>query len=164
MRCELYYNKSDRRYIKKVLEPVIPAGASSPEFNIEILEDSSIENPRLVLSTPTNSIQANYMFIPDLARYYYIDEVTLSNGRLIVTASVDVLMSFQQEILATWVVLDRQEAKFNLYLPDNMLPVEVPTNVRTIKFPGSFQAASEFILVLAGSNSSEEPEPELTEG
>lgn len=163
MRCELYYNKSDRRYIKKVLEPVIPAGASSPEFNIEILEDSSIENPRLILSTPTNSIQANYMFIQDLARYYYIDEVTLSNGRLIVTASVDVLMSFQSEILTTWVVLERQESLFNLYLPDNLLPLETPSNVRTIVFPKGFQKNSEFILILAG-NDGNTPEPEPEEG
>ena len=163
MRCELFYNKSDRRYIKKVLEPVIPAGASSPEFNIEILEDSSIENPRLVLSTPTNSIQANYMFIPDLARYYYIDDITLSNGRLIVTASVDVLMSFQQEILSTWVVLERQEDLYNMYLPDNLLPLETPSNIRTIAFPSGFRKNSEFLLIIAGSNTSTEPEPEPTE-
>lgn len=155
MRCELYYNKSDQRYIRKELEQIYPVGSQNPYFDIEIIEDSSVENPTLILSHETNVMQANYIFIPDLGRFYYIEEKTMSNGRLFIKAKVDVLMSFAEEILATWVVLERSEDKYNLYLPDNLLPLETPSNVRTIEFPSGFQEDSEFILILAGSNNSE---------
>ena len=90
-------------------------------------------------------------YVPDLGRFYYIEEKTMSNGRLFIKAKVDVLMSFAEEILNTWVVLERSEKLFNLYLPDNLLPLETPSNVRTIDFPSGFQNDSEFILILAGS-------------
>ena len=151
MRCELFYNKSDQRYIRKELEAIYPVGSQNPYFDIEIIEDSSVENPTLILSHETNVMQANYMFIPDLGRFYYIEEKTMSNGRLFIKAKVDVLMSFAEEILNTMVVLERSEDKFNLYLPDNLLPLETPSNVRTIDFPSGFQENSEFILILAGS-------------
>ena len=158
MRCELFYNKSDKRYIKKVLEPVTPSGASTSAFNIEITEDSSIENPRFIFSAGTNVIEANYMFVPDLARYYYIDEVTMTNGRLYVNASVDVLMSYQEQILNTWAILDRNSNIYDLYLPDNELPLETPSNIRTIEFPGAFNTDTEYILILAGSNDDYNPQ------
>ena len=151
MRCELYYNKSDERYLRKELENIYPVGSQSSYFNIDIIEDSSIENPTFILSTETNIIQANYMFVPDLGRFYYIEEKTMSNGRLYIRAKVDVLMSFANEILSTWVVLERTEHDYNLYLPDNLLPLETSSNVRTIGFDNGFQEASEFVLILAGS-------------
>lgn len=151
MRCELYYNKSDERYLRKEIEPIYPVGSQSSYFNIDIIEDSSIENPTFILSTETNIIQANYMFVPDLGRFYYIEEKTMSNGRIYIRARVDVLMSFSSEILDTQVVLERSEDKYNLYLPDNLLPLETPSNVRTIGFDGGFSKNSEFVLILAGS-------------
>lgn len=112
MLARLYYNKSDKRNLHKNIELI-------NEINIELKQDTSIVHPTLILSNSSGVMGANYIYIPNLNRYYYIDNITASQQRLIVECSVDVLMSFKSEILNCEVVIDRAEHNYNLYLPDD---------------------------------------------
>ena len=38
-------------------------------------DDSSVENPTIVISTGTDITECNYMYIADLHRYYFIREI-----------------------------------------------------------------------------------------
>lgn len=153
MDCILYINNSDSRVFNKKLTPVIPQDADAPEIPINILEDSSIVDPTFILGAATNVMQANYMFVPELGRYYYITDWILGKNRITVKAHVDVLMSFNKPLKEAWVILDRQEKQYNLYLNDAEISVENPNNVRTINFTGGgFQDESEFVLIIAGDN------------
>ena len=114
MIARLYYNKSDKRNLNKDIELI-------NDINIELKQDTSIIHPTLILSNGSGVMGANYIHIPDLHRYYYIDNITASQQRLIIECSVDVLMSNKNEILNCEVVLDRSENNYNLYLPDDNL-------------------------------------------
>lgn len=165
MECILYINNSDARVFNKKLTEVLPQDAETPNIPINILEDSSIVDPYIVLSAPTNIIRANYMFIPDLGRYYYITDWILSKNRIYVKGHVDVLMSFRVAIKEVWAIMERQENNFDLYLNDSMISIENPNDVRTINFPGAFNDTSEFILIVAGDNTGgDEEDPENTGG
>lgn len=123
MRAKLYYNKSDKRYINKELEQIYPHSEGTPPewIYVEFIEPTSIVNPRLILSTETNVLQANYLFLEDFGRYYYINNHTLENGRIIIECKVDVLMSFKTDIMNEKVILDRisvQKDLQNYYLED----------------------------------------------
>ena len=157
MQCTLFYNPADAIVMDKddVLQPIRPIDSETDSFNIEITSDSSVENPTFVLSAPTRVMEANYMYVPDLGRFYYLGEKTMSQGKIIVQAHVDVLNSYKAYISELYVMLNRQERdeNFNLYLQDDMPFIDNPNNVRTIPFDGSFNEASSFLLIIAGSDS-----------
>lgn len=146
MNATIYWNRSDKRYINKTLEKV-------KDIQIQFLEDSSVIDARFKLSTPSNALQGNYIFVPDLARYYYINNYIVSKGYIILECHVDVLMSYKDEILSNDVILDRQQTKIDLYQVDNEYVVEERTCVTTIKFGRGFSDGdANFILCVAGNN------------
>ena len=138
VQAKLFYNKSDKRYLVKELEVVNPSvdeGQTPPEFiDIEILEPCSIKNPRIALSPRTNVLQANYILIPTLARYYYITNPVLDNGRVIVDCKVDVLMSFKDDIMNENVIIDKSNFKHSLYLNDNDMKLYNYSAFQTLEF------------------------------
>lgn len=156
--CELYFNKSDNKVLRKRLEKIYPEDALQSEFPIEITADSSVVNPTFKLASPTNVMEANYMRVKELGRFYYINDKVMTQGYLIISAHVDVLMSYAEEIEKTKVIADRTEYGYNMYLNDNMCPIEQKSNVRTIEFPGGFQEDTEFILIMAGGEAAPDPD------
>lgn len=157
MQCYLFYNPADARVLDKdnVLQPLRPVDSATDYFNIEITSDSSVINPTFILSSPTRVMEANYIYVPDLTRFYFITDKTMSQGKMIITAHVDVLNSFKAAIGELYVMLERQERpeNFNMYLPDEMPMIDNPNNVRTINFPGTFNETSTYVLIIAGSDS-----------
>lgn len=147
MNATLYWNKSDKRYLNKTLEKV-------KDIDIQFIEDSSIVNPRFKYAASTNCIQANYIFVPDLARYYYINNYTVSSGYIILECHVDVLMSYRNEILEENVIIKRSEqwkTRCNLYLDDPEFHLLQYNTSQTIKFPGGFDSnKQEFLLTVVG--------------
>lgn len=153
MDAYLYHNKSDKRRIDKELEQI------GGLIHIEFIDESSNINPILKVDSGLQPFRANYLILADFTRCYYINNYVVCNGYIRLECEVDVLMSFREELLEAPVLLDRSSDKYNLYLPDSMLPIEEPTCVRTIKFADAFTTETNFILVLAGSNSGgDEPE------
>ena len=153
MYCTLYYNHSDNTELFKEIDAIFPQDADHPEIPIHILQESNVVDPTFQMSAATNIMNANYMYVPNLARFYFINEYKMKNGYLEITAHVDVLMSYNQQISNMYVMLDRQEqqSNFNLYLPDSMPLIDNPDNIRTIPFGGIFNETSDFLLILAGS-------------
>lgn len=155
--CELFYNASDNKVLHKTLTPILPVESEVSEFPVDITSDSSVVNPTFILSKYTNVMDANYMRVKELGRCYYINDIVMSQGVLIISAHVDVLMSFSKEIEATKIIVDRAEYNYNMYLNDDRCPVEQMTNVRTIKFPKGFNEDTEFILIMAGGEAAPDP-------
>ena len=64
----------------------------------------------------------NYVYIPSLLRYYFIDSITLvNNGIWDLNLKVDVLMSFKSQILQQSAYIRRNENEFNNDLIDTEL-------------------------------------------
>lgn len=150
MDATLYYNKSDKRYMNKVLEAITYDG--SDHIDIEFKEDTSITNPTFILRTQSKVLTANYIYVPDLNRYYYINDYTVSHQRIYINCHVDVLMSFKNEIKNQNVIVKRNEKLFNMYLDDNQYKVQNRTAVRTVVFPSGFTGHN-IVLGVVGKNS-----------
>lgn len=66
--------------------------------------DLDIDNPTIRLTSYT--LDYNYVYIPVLKRYYYINDVTIDpNGVYILNLSIDVLMTFKDEILNSTILV-----------------------------------------------------------
>lgn len=75
----------------------------------------------------------NYVYIPNFNRYYFIDNiVSLRNNVWTLSLSVDVLMSFKEQIKECNGFIARNEFEFNDYLIDNRRSTQVNV-VREIK-------------------------------
>ena len=124
----------------------------SDHIDIEFKEDSSIVDPTFILRTQSKVLEGNYIYVPNLNRYYYINNYTLSHERIYIECHVDVLMSFKKEIKNENVIVKRNEKLFNMYLDDNQYKVQNRTAVRTVVFPSGFTGHN-IVLGVVGKNS-----------
>lgn len=110
MQVVFYNNSSGNEHVTKSLSEVAT-------FNVNLKDSCSVQNPVLLLSG--KYLNANYCYIADFGRYYYINNVTQIRENLWeYNLSCDVLMSFANEIKANTAILSRSAELFNLYLPD----------------------------------------------
>lgn len=95
MTIGLYYNKSDKRRLNKELETIAT-------YNGYMKNESSIIDPIIYIEGAFNignNINANYLYLPDYRRYYYITDIIQVRANLVqITATVDPLMSFKDEL------------------------------------------------------------------
>lgn len=73
-------------------------------MEINLKRDVDIINPRLILipNLPTGFIGINYAEIPDLNRFYFVDNITNISGTLWqLDLSCDVLETYKADILAS---------------------------------------------------------------
>lgn len=149
MDAYLYFNKSDKRYVDKELQAITYDG--SDHIDVEFKEDTSLEDPTFILRTQSKVLTANYIYVPDMNRYYYINSYTVSHQRIYINCHVDVLMSFKKEFKKENVIVARNEKLFDLYLDDNKYKVQDRTCVRTVRFPSGFTTRN-LILGVVGKN------------
>ena len=65
-------------------------------------------------------LSANYVYIPEFNRYYFINDiVSIRQNLWQITLSVDVLMSYKNQILETNAFVARNQNKFNKDIIDN---------------------------------------------
>lgn len=151
MNATFYYNKSDKRYLNKDIE------AKYSNIPIQILTPSSIINPTLKVSSGLIGQNVNYVYIPDLRRYYYIDNYIMENGFVIIECKVDVLMSFKEEIKTENVIAKRSSNRYNLYLPDEKFKMYNYSKIQTFKMIPQQSlkfdmTVDQFVLTTAGSS------------
>ena len=159
MNGKLYFNKSDKRYVNKTLEAVTYEieGVTHDTVYIEFIDDSSVTDPTLKMTAFTGGLKANYLWLEDLHRYYYIEDWTLSKGYIYLKCHVDVLMTYKDEIMRENVILDRQENKnnVNLYQDDPEFKIYNYTNIVTRNFRNGFsESVSAFLLTVVGKTTS----------
>ena len=116
MYITLYRNGSDNRILRKSLTQI------STPLSCDIYGSESIITPRFILEYV--GVEANYCYVAELNRYYYIRDIVLSPaGQRILMCEVDVLMSNIDEILNLNCLVLRQENETlcNKYLVDNRM-------------------------------------------
>lgn len=148
MTIGLYYNKSDERKLNKDLETIAT-------YEGYLKNECSIQNPTVFIEGAFNignNINANYMFLPDYRRYYYITDITQVRANLVkITGRVDVLMSFKDEIQNSVGIVRKQEHNYSLFLDDGSLKVYQDKLIICKEFPNGFPKENDhFILVTAG--------------
>lgn len=115
-------------------------------------DDSSVENPNVVISTGTDITECNYMYIADLHRYYFIREIgVVRAGVYYIRGHVDVLSTYANEIKACNAIIARQENSYNMYLDDPEFKTLNKSQVVTKQFAnGAFTKNMNYVLVVAG--------------
>jgi len=95
MKLMLYNTADDTNVLNKTLELI-------SEHDITLKEDSNISAPVIRLKDERDNLDeiANYAYLPEFNRYYYIRSMVTTNRLIwVLYLSVDVLESFKEDIL-----------------------------------------------------------------
>ena len=143
MNVTLYTNLSPINKINKAL-------TSLNSYPITLRAECDVLNPTIQI-TAEISFNANYMYIDNFGRYYFITDIkSIRNGVYEVTGRVDVLQTYASAILGNTAVIARQQNKYNVYLNDTDFVIEQKPKTQTRTFPSGFNDEPNIILVLAG--------------
>lgn len=148
MTIKTYRYLGDSRKVNKKLEAV------TTYSNTVIVGDMSVQSPTISLQLDgfTDIINFNYIHIPELRRYYYVESSTIrEDGFVQIQCRVDVLKSFASDILSSTQFVERQQNKCTYLLPDNLYNIKSNRNL-TIKNFGSdiIVPNDDFILTTYG--------------
>ena len=147
MRLVTYRNESEPERVDKTL--------------VQLSEiEGSLRSPTSII-TPVFTVQGqldmpnlatlNYIYVPDFKRYYFVTDVRgIRTGLWEISARVDVLTSFKDQIRAQKAIIRRQENAWNLYLNDGSFRVYQNPTIVTKPFPSGF-GPLEFVLAVAGN-------------
>lgn len=119
MLIDLLYTTDDPRVVSKSTTNVSTGVDMTPKGNFDLC------TPLVVLAYNTAYLGANYAYIPELARYYYINDMVLSPGsQIVLQLAVDVLKTWDIQIRACEGVVVRSESIGSNYLPDDKYPID----------------------------------------
>ena len=152
MNITVYKNASDPRTIGKSLSSVKSYSAAQWK------EDTSIIEPSFILAYDATLLTANYLYVTELLRYYFIIDITmLAAKQVLIRCKCDVLQTYKTAILSLSVVVKRQENKYNLYMDDDKFIVKNTRQIVSKKIDSSAFSPStgnsgtaNFVLSIAG--------------
>ena len=143
MEIILYYNDSEKIKLDKELTKI-------GSIEGRLFQNTSITKPSIMFDLDTAVFSANYLYIPQFNRYYFItDVVNVSANKWQIQARVDVLTSFKSAIRENTAIIERQENEYNLYLDDKYYRAYQNEDVQYKKFSGSLPT-DKYILVVNG--------------
>lgn len=149
---ELYSCPSDERMVSKKLNDKFT-------FNhITFKNDTSIINPVFIVGSikgntePMDTVgwwrKFNYCYCPNLERYYFITDIIFTRQGLVeLNCSVDPLMSFKEDILASTQLITRQENKIQKYIPDQSLPIHSQVKTQITQFGNDIGGDTQTLLL-----------------
>lgn len=144
MKVILQMNTSPPNYVTKSLT-----------FKEEV--EGALRTPTSLLSPTIEIVREdptgfNYFYIPEFHRYYYLTGVSsVYNGLVSISGTVDVLMSYSDQIRDAYAIIRRQENSYNLYLDDGIFKAYSNPRYKQIKFQRGFNGFS-YILAVAGNS------------
>lgn len=103
----------------------------------------------------TSIMRANYAYIQEFGKFYFIrNKTNVLNDLWRFELEEDVLMTYQGDILNTNGVVERQKDNYDMYLPDQKIPVDCRKAVSYRKFSGEtpFSLTSITMMVLGGDS------------
>ncbi len=110
-----------------------------------VLVNTDVLNPILKLESIV--IDKNYVYIPTFKRYYFVRTVETINGmRTLLHCSVDVLMSYKNEIMELDAYISRNEFDANFLLNDSSMPLLAEKRLVVKGFGDDMISFSEYLL------------------
>ena len=145
---KLYTNASEYDHVDKTLTQI------GSDLTCTARGECSILNPEVELALDTIPADANYMYIEDFGRYYFIDEiVSVRTGLVRIRGTVDPLTSFATQLRQCSGIVKRAESAnaYNTYLDDGAFRTYANPEIRTLEFPSGF-TTWEYLLAIAGGS------------
>lgn len=113
-------------------------------------EPTNVIDPVITITT-SNPESYNYMHIPSFNRYYFINSVeNVRNGLWKITAHVDVLSTYKDEVKRLFAIVDKQAEIGDTNFNDGSYNVKESTFTEVKNYPNGFNDTGEFILMTAG--------------
>lgn len=143
--ADFYVCDIDRRSLYKNISLLFSA-------DFVFYEISSILKPRLRIAYNANINSCNYMYIPALNRYYFIDDISFNNaGEMIVTGQIDVLQTYRDQIANVTCNIARYE-KYDLSLcPDTNILIKNYNIINIYKSDSGFDTTfGNYVLQIVG--------------
>lgn len=136
--------KNDKRQLQKSVD------WKYKEFNVVFKTENNVINPKIVIRNSDGKLKCNYCYIPHLNRYYWISNISTANGDfLILDLTVDVLMTYRNEIKNSYGFIERNEVDYNNYLIDNEVVVS-NKKIRTTKSIGNVGSGYYYYITCNG--------------
>ena len=152
MRIDIGYISDDNRRIDKVFVPI----KSNVEANIYGKID--LLGPVLKVAYDAALLEANYCYVPAFHRFYYIDNISGEKGEILYLACrVDVLKSYENELLNLMVEVGRSSATQCKFLNDELMPIKTDLQVQNYEFSSTpFQTvdvvSGNYLLTVIGGS------------
>lgn len=132
MEIIFYNNESDRKVLDKKIKKLISVQ------NVKFVDETNICRPKLLISRTffdERFRNINYLYIDNLKRYYYINNMNFVGSMVEIICEVDVLMSYKTEIRNLNCTVKRNENIKNGYLNDDNYNVYSYENIVCKAFP-----------------------------
>ena len=144
MNIILYDNKSPKNKIGKNL-------VNANNITGTLRGETSTSNIQLLLNI-VDLNPYNYMYIAEFDKYYFITNIiSVRTGLWLVSASIDVLESYKNEILQLNVILsDTESVGSKKYRNGSCWDVLVKDKTDIVSFPYGLLQTGKFILITAG--------------
>lgn len=150
MNIQIQQTTSEKNRIGKAISTLYTASGA-------LRDGTSILNPVIMISganIPTLK-NANYMYIPDFNRYYFITDIkSVRNGLIELSGHVDVLQTYANQIKNNTAIIKRNSNSWNLYIEDGLFKTYANPHIFTKLFPSGFKDPS-FVLSVAGGKAAE---------
>lgn len=146
MKISFYNNKSEIEKVDKSLDLI-----ETIEGNL--VNETDIINPTIVLEHDSTIINSNYMYIPAFGRYYFITKIeSIRNNVWRISAHVDVLETYKTQIKSQTAIVDRLANDESPYIADGRYTFDSYNSYKIQKFGASLSKNLSYILVVAGQN------------
>ena len=144
MEIQLYKNNSSNNTMTKSLTPVTTISGT-------LKDECSIIDPEILVAGTSQFINANYAYIPEFHRYYYINNITIvKNGLYRLSLHSDVLMSFKDSIKGMNAIVARSSDNSNMYIIDTKMKTLQYNNYNVYASNKSFDSSLTPYIVVAG--------------
>ena len=145
MTIVLYQNTSEFNAVDKTLSELVTLSGT-------LREQSSIIDPVINISDIDNYIgSANYAYIPEFNRYYFITNIDSVRENLWrISFHVDVLYTYREQIRTNSAIIERNEREYDLKLNDGLFQTQQNPRIAQYPFPSGFNTWN-FVLAIAGN-------------
>lgn len=143
---KLYTNLSEYDHVDKNLSQI------GSDLSCIARGECSMIRPVVEVELDSIPAAANYMYIEEFGRYYFIgDPVCIRTGLWHIPGTVDPLTSFATELRACSGIVNRAESPsaYNTYIDDGAFRAYANPEIRTLEFPTGF-STWEYLLAVAG--------------
>lgn len=128
MTITLLKTADDPRKIGKTTQTIAADLPCKPSDPFTLLQ------PRILINYTSAYMACNYVYIPELSRFYFAELTLISGRELLLTCKIDVLNSFNLSGVKLMCV--RSQSAGVSYIPDAKLPVDPNrTYVQGLLFP-----------------------------
>ena len=122
--------------------------------DVQITLPYNIETPDILFNYNASLLSADYVYIPELGRYYFRNDIKIENGnQMRFFLESDPLTSFKNAILNSQCVARRSSNRINVELQDTQAAFKAAPYYEYKELPGGFSPDGNgycYILTLGG--------------